>query len=148
MTQAPVVRAVTVQTPADRAFATFTDRIGEWWPLSTHSPGESLSSDLAFEDAKLVESGPAGTAVWGTVTGPVTSIGIDFEESDGQTRVVLTHDGREANGERAPDVREAMTESWPGAGCYSSSLLRRMCRRVRRTAALRSSAFQVVSRRT
>ncbi len=42
MTQVPVVRAVTVQPPADRAFSIFTDRIGEWWPLATHSPAESL----------------------------------------------------------------------------------------------------------
>ena len=35
MSTAPVVRAVTVNAPAPRAFAIFTGRIGDWWPLTS-----------------------------------------------------------------------------------------------------------------
>lgn len=123
MSIAPVVRAVTVNTPADRAFAIFTERIGDWWPLATHSPGGGLAADLAFVDGALVETSMTGdAAVWGTVTewdpprslaltwspsgGPVTSVRVDFEPSDDQTRVVLTHVGWEAYGDLAADYRD------------------------------------------
>ena len=122
MTLAPVVRAVTVDAPADRAFAIFTDRIGDWWPLATHSPLDALASGLTFVDGALVETGSDGTeAVWGKVTewepptrlaftwspsgGPETSIEIDFEAAGSQTRVVLTHLGWEAYGDVAADYR-------------------------------------------
>ncbi|MDX6307000.1 MAG: hypothetical protein QOI06_46 [Nocardioidaceae bacterium] len=123
MSIAPVVRAVTVDTPVDRAFAIFTERIGDWWPLATHTPGEVLASGLAFVDGSLVETSKTGdAAVWGTVTewdpprrlaltwspsgGPVTSVLVDFEPSDNQTRVVLTHVGWEAYGDLAADHRD------------------------------------------
>ena len=32
-----VRRSVTVDRPVEEAFATFTERIHEWWPLATHS---------------------------------------------------------------------------------------------------------------
>jgi uncharacterized protein YndB with AHSA1/START domain len=122
MSTAPVVRAVTVNAPAARAFAIFTGRIGDWWPLSSYSVAASRAADVAFLDGRLVETADDGTTVvWGAVTewdpphrlaftwapggGPETSIGIDFEDSDGQTRVVLTHSGWEVFGEDAPGRR-------------------------------------------
>jgi len=42
---------------------------------------------------------------WSPGGGPVTSIGVDFEDSEGQTRVVLTHAGWEAYGDKAPERR-------------------------------------------
>ncbi len=122
MSSAPVVRCVTVDTPAERAFAIFTERIGDWWPLATHTPSEVLAADLSFVDGSLVETSPQGhTAVWGEVTewdpprrlalswapsgGPATSVVIDFEDAGGQTRVVLTHTGWEALGVRADESR-------------------------------------------
>ena len=122
MTQAPVVRAVSVSVPATRAFEVFTARIGAWWPLATHSPADSLAADLAFRDGALVETLTDGrTTVWGSVTewspptrlaftwapsgGPETEIAVDFEEVADGTRVVLTHTGWERYGESAPGVR-------------------------------------------
>ncbi|HVD48519.1 MAG TPA: hypothetical protein VNB50_00690, partial [Gaiellaceae bacterium] len=32
-----IKRTVTVDCPVEHAFATFTERIHEWWPLGTHS---------------------------------------------------------------------------------------------------------------
>jgi hypothetical protein len=33
----PIRRSVTVGCDADRAFTVFTDQIGTWWPIETHS---------------------------------------------------------------------------------------------------------------
>jgi uncharacterized protein YndB with AHSA1/START domain len=123
MSIAPVVRAITIDTRAERAFAVFTERIGDWWPLATHTATEVLAADLAFVGGALVETSPDGEpSVWGTVTewdppnrlaltwsptgGPETSIEVDFEASGGQTRIVLTHAGWEAYGDRAAAFRD------------------------------------------
>ena len=37
MTIEPIVRSVTVRCPLQRAFEVYTDGIGRWWPLDTHS---------------------------------------------------------------------------------------------------------------
>ena len=132
MTLAPVVRAVTVDVPPERAFAVFTERIGDWWPLATHSPADALSAGLAFVDGRLVETSDTGEPeVWGAVTewdpprrlaftwspggGPETSVAVDFEGSAGQTRVVLTHEGWEAYGEAATERRTSYDDpsAWP-----------------------------------
>ena len=36
-TVAPVLRSVTVECAPEHAFRVFTERLGEWWPLETHS---------------------------------------------------------------------------------------------------------------
>src|SRR4051794_3853426 len=112
MTVAPVVRAITVDTVPDRAFAIFADRIADWWPLATHTSTDRLAVDLAFIDGAPVEISsdgercPGGTVTewapprrlaltWAPTGGPVTSVSVEFEGSDGQTRVVLCHDGWE-----------------------------------------------------
>ena len=56
----PVRSAVTVGLDRAAAFAAFTDRIGEWWPMETHSIGRTGS--VAFAGGRLVETGPDGTA--------------------------------------------------------------------------------------
>ncbi|HTN79019.1 MAG TPA: hypothetical protein VMK16_05035, partial [Acidimicrobiales bacterium] len=40
---------VTVPQPLDDAFSLFTDKIGAWWPMATHSIGESRTVDVAFD---------------------------------------------------------------------------------------------------
>lgn len=124
MSIAPVVRTVTVPASAEHAFSIFTDRIGDWWPLSTHTPAGEMPASLAFRDRSLVEASDDGVeAVRGSVTewdpprrlaltwlpydGPVTTVTVDFEPSGGQTRVILTHDGWEAFEEAAETARES-----------------------------------------
>lgn len=36
---APVVKSVTVGQSVEDAFRIFTDQIGSWWPLDSHSMG-------------------------------------------------------------------------------------------------------------
>jgi uncharacterized protein YndB with AHSA1/START domain len=33
----PIIRTVSVQGPVERAFRVFTEQMGTWWPLETHS---------------------------------------------------------------------------------------------------------------
>jgi DNA-binding transcriptional ArsR family regulator/uncharacterized protein YndB with AHSA1/START domain len=53
----PVRRSVTVAAAPERAFAVFTERFGEWWPLELHS--------IAVDDPEPGREGevPAGAAI-------------------------------------------------------------------------------------
>jgi hypothetical protein len=126
MTVSPLVREVHVRTDLATAFTLFTDHIGQWWPLGTHSVyGEQAG--VAFEDGALVERDGAETAVWGEVlswdppsgfritwhpgTDPAqaTEVAVRFTEVDDQVRVTLTHSGWERRGD---DVRTRYGEGW------------------------------------
>ena len=113
---APIRKTVTVPVPPQRAFELFTARIGEWWPLATHSVGEDQAISVAFGDGiggSIVESLADGTtSVWGTITSwdpphgvaytwhagtPVTeatSVEVTFTPDEhGHTVVELVHSG-------------------------------------------------------
>jgi hypothetical protein len=127
MTVSPLVREVHVSTDRATAFTLFTDHIGQWWPLGTHSVyGEQAS--VAFEDGALVERAGAETSVWGEVlswdpprgfritwhpgTDPeqATEVEVRFTDvDDAQVRVTLTHTGWERRGD---DARAGYAEGW------------------------------------
>jgi uncharacterized protein YndB with AHSA1/START domain len=119
---APVVRSVEVAAAPERAFAVFTEGIGAWWPLGTHSLAGDRCRDARFEDGLLVEVDDAGhRAVWGEVLvwqpphrlsitfHPGREVGtrvdVEFTSAGEGTRVVLTHHGWEALGDRAAQIR-------------------------------------------
>ena len=62
----PIRREVVVDLDPDRAFELFTARIGDWWPLASHSVFGAGAS-VTFTDDKLVETLGEQTAVWGEV---------------------------------------------------------------------------------
>jgi uncharacterized protein YndB with AHSA1/START domain len=91
----PVRREVEVSTEPGRAFGLWTDQIGLWWPMASHSVhGEHAR--VAFDGGLLVETAPDGTRViWGTVT--------TWEPPH---RLVLTwHPGRDASEATQVEVR-------------------------------------------
>jgi uncharacterized protein YndB with AHSA1/START domain len=61
-----------VPTTPERAFRLFTEELGKWWPLATHSVRGGEATDVRLEGAvggQIVEydaSGPVGS--WGTVS--------------------------------------------------------------------------------
>ena len=67
----PIRKTVTVPVTPQRAFELFTARIGEWWPLATHSVGEDQATGVVFGEGiggSIVESLADGaTSVWGTI---------------------------------------------------------------------------------
>jgi uncharacterized protein YndB with AHSA1/START domain len=134
---APVVRAVHVSRPPEEAFAVFTEDIGSWWPMETHSVF-GATARVAVEDREIVEHSQVGErTVWAKIvewdpprrlalrwhpgTDPVAStmVEVDFTPEDSGTRVQLTHVGWEALGERAQEARDSYHEGWvPVLQCF------------------------------
>jgi uncharacterized protein YndB with AHSA1/START domain len=136
---APIKRSVTVDCSVEHAFATFTERIHEWWPLGTHSI-DRYETGTAAET--VVFQGGAGAQVyertkngeelkWAEVIaydpphrfvlawnpsreqdGPKTEIEVTFTDEGGKTRVELEHRGWEQLGPEAADARQSYSDGW------------------------------------
>ena len=124
-THATLTKTVHVEVPVARAFELFTARLGEWWPLATHSVGEETARDVTMHchlGGQIVETLQDGsTAVWGTVTdwaspdlvaftwhpgqpeAEATRVEVSFVAAGARTEVTLRHSGWSSrpDGERA-----------------------------------------------
>jgi uncharacterized protein YndB with AHSA1/START domain len=128
-TVAPVRRAVAVAAGPERAFEVFTDQIGRWWPLATHSVfGERAS--VAFEDGRLVERFGDQVSEWGEVlewdpprllrltwrpgnpAEEATEVTVRFHPDGDGTRVELEHVGWERHA-RPQQAAEDYSQGWP-----------------------------------
>jgi uncharacterized protein YndB with AHSA1/START domain len=137
---AAIRHSVTVDCPVDHAFATFTERIADWWPLATHSIERYESGTAA---GTVVFQGGAGGQVYERTTAgeelkwadvvafdpphrlvlawnpqreqdrPQTEIEVTFTEEGDKTRVDLEHRGWERLGDEAADARESYDTGWP-----------------------------------
>ncbi|MGH2809172.1 MAG: SRPBCC domain-containing protein [Actinomycetota bacterium] len=137
MTQdlAPVVQTVEVDCSLEVAFKTFTEGIGSWWPLDTHSIGEDKIDKMVFEERaggrvyEIWQDGHeepwADILVWepprrfvlawhpnpeATVS---TEVEVSFEETDRATMVRLEHRNWEVLGDAAAQVRLNYDTDWP-----------------------------------
>lgn len=130
----PVRKEIVVRCRGELAFELFTLRIGEWWPLDTHSVGQSDARGVTFEPRKggrIFETGAdGGEHLWGTVTRwdpphgfectwhpgrePATAqaLSLRFYPSDSDTRVVLEHRGWEVLAGKAEAVRGRYDGGW------------------------------------
>ncbi len=130
----PVRRSIEVQCgPAD-AFRLFTDEINSWWPLATHSVGQSEASSCHFEGrdgGRIYEIHKDGTThEWGTITAWEPSARVVFSWHPGRdattaqeielrfigtkkgTRVELEHRGWELLGDLAEETRADYETGW------------------------------------
>ena len=122
---APLTKSVVVAAVVDRAFALFTARMGDWWPLLTHSVGEENATGVVmegWEGGQMIESlAEVSTTSWGTITAwepprhvaftwhpgtPVeeaTQVEVTFAPHGADTLVTLVHSGwaSRPDGERA-----------------------------------------------
>src|SRR4051794_19942214 len=124
----PVITSVTVPLPPEEAFALFTEGMGRWWPLATHSiaadthEGAVTATDVTVEPGvggRIVETMSDGAEVpWGEVEewdpprrvaftwkptlrpDPFTHVAVTFAPVAAGTRVELVHTGWERLGER------------------------------------------------
>lgn len=132
---APLVKNVTVACTIDLAFTLFTDRIGDWWPLSTHSVAESAAGSVAIEGrvgGRIVESCTDGSEdVWGTITvwspprrlafswhpgrpaAEATQIEVSFAATGDTTELTLVHAGWESVSQGSVR-REGYDTGWDG----------------------------------
>ena len=132
----PIHRQIVVPASPEAAFRVFTDRIGEWWPVASHSV-HGAGSSTAFRDGRLVETGTGGEiAIWGTVLDwqPPRSFrmtwhpGRDAEDAstvtvtfapvgDDATLVTVRHEGWQSL-----DTRNEYRNGWPAVlGALSAS---------------------------
>ena len=139
---APVRRAVEVAAGQARAFEVFTARMGDWWPKSHSTEGQSPQVDVVVEPRaggrwyERTEDG--GTGEWGKVLAwdppsrvllawqlsadfkydpnLVTEVEVTFEAlAENRTRVTLEHRNLERFGERAEKMRSEIDspDGWP-----------------------------------
>jgi uncharacterized protein YndB with AHSA1/START domain len=128
----PIRRTVRVQCSIDRAFRVFTERMGTWWPLETHSiavdqelgqKAETLRVDTrkGGRIQEVLEDG--STRVWGDVVAwepphrvvfawkpndrptPPTEVEVRFSPESDVTLVELEHRGWDRLGDVADEIR-------------------------------------------
>jgi uncharacterized protein YndB with AHSA1/START domain len=136
VTIAPVVVEVEVPLDPQAAFALFTEQVGTWWPLETHSVFGRDAVDVRFPacaDGPIVEVSSAGEeSTWGTVQQfdppalvrftwhpgrlPDTAqeVEVAFTPTSRGTAVRLVHTGWEAAGGRAAEIRDDYATGWVG----------------------------------
>ena len=135
-TIAPVLRSVTVECSPEHAFSVFTERIGEWWPLSQYSVYEGEVAGVDFEPragGQIVERSKAGQeSSWGEILvwepysrlvftwrpghgpdDPSTEVELRFLAVGDATRVELEHRGWEALAEPEKS-RSGYEQGWAG----------------------------------
>jgi uncharacterized protein YndB with AHSA1/START domain len=130
----PVRKEVKVALPAAAAFELFTEGIGRWWPLATHSVGQEQAETCFFEGwagGRIFEVKKDGSqAEWGRVLaweppdrvtfqwyprrGPDSAqeVTVTFSERPGGTAVELVHTGWETLGDQGQAQRENYDTGW------------------------------------
>lgn len=134
----PVRKIVRVACPVDHAFRVFTEEVGSWWPVASHSVGGE-SSTVRFEpgpEGRLVETLDDGRErVWGwvldwdephgfliswhpgedcarTQVNEATEVEVTFSPDGDGTRLELVHRGWERLGDRAPAAQDGYDTGW------------------------------------
>lgn len=132
---APVIKTRTVPLGVSEAFDLFTDRIGSWWPVDTHSISGEDTQAIRFEGrvgGRVVEVAADGSEyTWAEVLAwnpperfvlswhptpeptAASTIEVRFAADPGNgTRVVLEHRGWEEFGETGRELREQYDSGW------------------------------------
>lgn len=132
---APVIKSRIVSIPVDQAFELFTRRIGEWWPVATHSIAGAEVAEVRFEErvgGRVVEVTNDGTEhSWADVLAwdpphrlvlswhpnphPVAAsmLEVRFQAVAGdRTEVRLEHRGWNEFGDAGRDIREEYDAGW------------------------------------
>jgi uncharacterized protein YndB with AHSA1/START domain len=130
----PIVVTVDLAAAPAEAYAAFTARFGDWWPVATHSLSRQAATRCRMDAAPggaLEERAPDGARhLWGTVESvepgrrlrftwhpgrePASAQWVDvvFAARQSGSRVTLTHGGWEALGEIAPILRREYLPGW------------------------------------
>ena len=130
----PLVKVITVPGEPGFVFELFTKRMGEWWPLDTHSVGGEDAVDARVDPGvggrvyevtrDGVEHDWARIREWepgerlgldwypGLPVSQATHVEITFRQTSDGTEMTLVHDGWEARGADALRVRESYQTGW------------------------------------
>jgi uncharacterized protein YndB with AHSA1/START domain len=127
-----ITKEIRVDATPETAFAVFTERIGEWWPLGRYSI-YGADATVAFEGDRIVERSPGGEeSVWGEVLEfeasarvrftwhpgrpddeEPTEVEVTFAADDDGTLVTLVHSGWERVSEERRAGRADYADGWP-----------------------------------
>lgn len=135
----PIVKTIRVGLAPASAFELFTARMGDWWPVASHSvssgqgaPSKSLAMtcELGGEIVEIAADGSVhhwgridewtpGEAVamtWhpGRTDGAMTRVRVAFTPDGDGTVVTLTHSGWEALGDEGAKTRDGYDGGWVG----------------------------------
>jgi uncharacterized protein YndB with AHSA1/START domain len=141
MSVEPIRRSVTVRCERERAFRLFTEEIGTWWPVETHSRAADDFENQGvkvervefqtFEGGEVLEHMSNGqTLPWAEVTAfeppdrfvlswhptfsdrPPTEVEVRFTAEGAHTLVELEHRGWERLGPDAQELMAGYAEGW------------------------------------
>lgn len=123
----PIEKSLTLPIPPAEAFRRFTDELGAWWPLESHSVAQGT---VAFEDGVILERAGDARHRWGEVTAweppgrlaftwhpgrpaeTAQTIEARFEAEGEGTRLTLMHGGWERYGDGAERMRAQYGPGW------------------------------------
>lgn len=136
---APIVKTLVVGRPPGPAFRAFTEEMGAWWPLATHSRARDAAGERAVGvtmeprvGGRIFETLQDGRELdWGEVLAwepgrrvefswqlgmppdQATHVSVRFEDHDaGSSRVTLTHSHWERLGDAGLTRRESYDQGW------------------------------------
>jgi hypothetical protein len=130
----PVAKTLELGVTPDQAFDLFVNRMGRWWPLSTHSVSTDDARDVLIDGrvgGSLREVTHDGVEhEWGVITiyepgariqfawhpglpeEASTNVDVRFDATGSGARVTLVHSGWEARGDDAQTVRDNYESGW------------------------------------
>jgi len=133
----PIRKTIDVSCDPDTAFAIFTGKIADWWPLDGHSvsamsgkAARSLTLEPRAGGQIYETTADGGREDWGRVTAyqpgrrlalawhvmappdKATGVEITFTPNGAGTRVDLTHTGWEILGDDGPARRDSYNGGW------------------------------------
>ena len=138
---APIVKTIEVTCTAPEAFRLFTEEMGRWWPLETHTRAATTEGEkpvgVTVEPrvgGRVFETLQNGAELdWGQVityqpgelfamswqldrpSSQATAVRVSFQPLDEVScRVTLTHEGWERLGDEAGRLHDAYTSGWSG----------------------------------
>jgi uncharacterized protein YndB with AHSA1/START domain len=122
----PILRTVVVAAPVERAWEVFVERIGEWFPLATHSISGENAETAGIDGERIYERANDGTEhTWGRIvlweppnrlafTWEIdpscgNEVEVRFVPEVGGTRVELEHRGWPAG---SAETRGGYEQGW------------------------------------
>jgi hypothetical protein len=134
VTEMVIRKTITVPLSQKAAFKLFTEGMGTWWPVITHSVAQSTAATAGMDlrvGGEIYEQTTEGKVVWGTISafddpegfssswhpgyGPelATQLTVRFvAEGPSTTRVELEHRGWAVHGDEAEEVFGNYTTGW------------------------------------
>ncbi|MCL1593222.1 MAG: metalloregulator ArsR/SmtB family transcription factor [Actinomycetia bacterium] len=134
LTIEPVIKVLELDVSREQAFELFTLRMGDWWPVLTHSIATTNVQDIIVDDhvgGTIREVTNEGVEhEWATISGynsgeriqfswypgatsdQATHVDVRFDATPAGSRVTLVHSGWEIRGDDGQRIRDNYQSGW------------------------------------